>query len=365
MRNILKNNKLIPIIYLAIFLIIQGCKDSGVDVIPVKDPRTYTWTADTLAYPRSSQTLMDDIWGSSHNDVYVVGHNSRAGKGVMWHYDGNKWTNSHLLTSEGGLISGAIELSAIYGFSGTDIYAAGERIIGYNPNPPPNFIDSSLILHYDGSSWKEEDIVSGNILTNIQGSSTNNVWAAGNFNTLYHYDGSRWTRDSVVINVPVNQAFHILSVGAGNSGTYLTGHTSFVDLSDTKAYLLKRENSSWVKIDSSGIYTYKLYRNSSGELYYAGPRGIFKNVGNQWTNVFTTNQYIADMSASSSDNIFAAGQGGQNKIYHYNGTDWKEIEELSLPDADYWAVWTDGTEAFVVGHIYDAPYQKTVIWHGK
>jgi len=345
----MRKNKIYAGLIILTIVFLTGCKksDGVIDVQPVKDPRTYTWTADTLYYPGNFQTLMFDIWGSSPNDVYAVGWSSGSRNAVMWHYDGSKWINV-LLPVE------SFTLNSIYGFSSTDVYAAGGQKR-----------DSSFIIHYDGSSWKEEDIVSGNILSNIQGSSANNIWAAGNFNTLYHYDGSRWTRDSVVINVPVNQAFHILSVSAGNSGTYLTGHTSFVDLSDTKAYLLKRENSSWVKIDSSGIYTYKLYRNSSGELYYAGSRGIFKNVGNQWTNVFTTNQYIADMSASSSDNIFAAGQGGQNKIYHYNGTDWKEIEELSLPDADYWAVWTDGTEAFIAGYIYDAPYQKTVIWHGK
>jgi hypothetical protein len=68
------------------------------------------------------------------------------------------------------------------------------------------------------------------------------------------------------------------------------------------------------------------------------------------------------MWGTSDNNIFAATNV---KVYHYNGTDWKEIEQLTLPGADYWAVWTDGTEAFVVGHIYDAPYQKTIIWHGK
>ena len=46
------------------------------------------------------------------------------------------------------------------------------------------------------------------------------------------------------------------------------------------------------------------------------------------------------------------------KIYHYNGTDWKEIEQLTSPKADYWAVWTDGKEAFVVGHINDGSSRR-------
>jgi hypothetical protein len=67
-------------VFTAIFL---GCKkDNLVDVKPIKDPRTYSWTADTLGYPGAYQTLMTDIWGSSHNDVYVVGHSSMGGQEV-------------------------------------------------------------------------------------------------------------------------------------------------------------------------------------------------------------------------------------------------------------------------------------------
>jgi hypothetical protein len=307
---------------------------------------------------------MTDIWGGSPNDVYVVGHNSSSGAGVMWHYDGTKWTNIKLLTPEGGQISGAIDLSSIYGFSSTDIYAVGSRI-RINYNPPPNFIDSSLIIHYDGSAWRQVDIIAGSMLTNIQGSSANNILVSGSSNTLYHYDGSRWTIDTVAIDVPENQAFRTISANTGNSGTYLTGYTSLPNQSDLKAYLLKRVNASWTKVDSSGFHIYKIYRSPVGKLYYAGEGGIYKYNGTQQVSIFSVNQFIAGMSASSDDNIFAVGQGGANKVYHYNGTDWKEIEQLTLPGADYWAVWTDGTEAFVVGHIYDAPYQKTIIWHGK
>jgi len=361
----MQNKEIYTGLIIVLFIFLTGCtkSDNGIEVKPVKDPRTYTWTADTLGYPGSYQTLMDDIWGSSAKDVYAVGHNSQN-RGLMWHYDGNKWIDVHLITSEGGQISGAIDLSAIYGFSSTDIYAVGKRL-RTNPTPPPNFIDSSLIIHYDGSSWRQVNIIAGSMLTDILGNSSNNIWAGGRFNTLYHYDGNKWTRDSVVVDVPQNQAFHILSVGAGNSGDYLTGYTSFSDLSDLKSYLLKRINSSWTKIDSSGYHTYRLYSSPSGELYYAGEGVIFKNNGNQWTNIFSVNQYIAGMSASSYDNIFAVGQGGANKVYHYNGIDWKEIEQLTLPGADYWAVWTGGTEAFVVGHIPDGGFQKTIIWHGK
>lgn len=73
-----------------LFLMLQmSCKEKIVGP-EFKDPRTYTWIIDTLAYPGSFQTSMQDIWGSSPNDVYVVGHNDR-GFGKMFHFDGKQW----------------------------------------------------------------------------------------------------------------------------------------------------------------------------------------------------------------------------------------------------------------------------------
>ena len=113
--------------------------------------------------------------------------------------------------------SGAIDLTAIYGFNGTDLYAVGTRIFGYNPNPPPTFLDSSLIIHFDGTSWKEEKMARGQIMRDIQGNSSNNFWACGRFNTLYHFNGTTWEKDSINIKVPQNQAFHNESVTCDNS----------------------------------------------------------------------------------------------------------------------------------------------------
>jgi len=68
-----------PLLFL-IGLVASGCKHSTSPPV-VKNGREYTWTIDTLAYPRRFQTSMRDIWGSSANDVYVVGHNDAGGYG--------------------------------------------------------------------------------------------------------------------------------------------------------------------------------------------------------------------------------------------------------------------------------------------
>lgn len=135
-----------------------------------KDPRQYTWSVDTLAYPSYYSGQMDDIWGSSTRDVYVVGHGSGASRN-MFHFDGNQWTPVNLAF-------GASVLVAIYGFASNDIWAVGSRFES-NPNPPPGSIDSSLLIHYDGTTWKEFKLNGGRFLLDVWGQASNDVWTGG------------------------------------------------------------------------------------------------------------------------------------------------------------------------------------------
>lgn len=361
------SKKICFLIFIVVMFLI-GCNDNGIDVNPAKDPRTYMWTADTLGYPGSFQTLMYDMWGSSPKDVYVVGHNSSNGNGVMWHYDGNEWTNMKLLTSEGGYIEGAIDLTSVYGFSSTDIYAAGERIIGYNPNPPPNFIDSSLIIHYDGTAWRKVNVYNGRLLGDIYGNSASDIWAGGWDKKMYHYNGSSWEIDSINISVPNGYFFQISSISSNNSKMYLTAYSNNDNTADEIRYFFKRENNSWIVIDSmtnniSPKFGGRLNQSKLPNLYSNGQEGIYIYNNGVWLPFFQIIFPIISMWGTSNENIFAVGSHG--KVFHYNGGDWQQIEVLNDLQTDYYAVWTDDTEAFVAGHIFADGFQKTIVWHGK
>ena len=102
------------------------------------------------------------IWGSSGTDVYAIGY------GSILHYDGTRWSS---------MKSGVnVALNAIWGSSGTDVFAVGEAII-----------------HYDGKTWSSMTSGTSNSLQGIWGSSATDVFAAGYFNTILRYDGSTWS----------------------------------------------------------------------------------------------------------------------------------------------------------------------------
>jgi len=363
--------KKISYIIISIFITIQGCSNNSLPVEPEppKDPRTYTWTADTLSMVGSAQVLMRSIWGSSKNDVYVVGHNDQGG-GVMWHYDGNKWTDVKLnSTFQGGNIFGSITLSAVYGFSANNIYAVGNHNSS-NPNPPPNFLFTSLIIHYDGSAWTEVSLPSlGDVLLSVYGTSSNNIWTGGT-DALYHYDGVKWTRDSILFTVPSGSFFQFSSFASYNSNIYSIGIAYNMNTGEITEYLFKENNSNLAVIDSfqrtqGWKFGAELWTSPNGTLYSNGP-SLFKYNGTGWTNIFQgRGGVITDINGINDNNLFITGNNGL--AYHFNGTDWKDISANLSKNTNtvYRAVWTDGTEAFIIEIPQTGFPQKTVIWHGK
>jgi hypothetical protein len=341
-------------------------KDSPPEPPTTKDPRTYTWTVDTIAAPGSLQTSMRDVWGSSPRDVYVVGHNER-GFGQMFHYDGYSWQMVRLVTAEGGLIPGPIDLEAILGFAANDIYAVGERLYT-NSTPPPNILDSSLIIHFDGTNWREITTVRGDLLQAIGGATPNDLWAGGAFApSLYHISN----RQAVFLGNDSGLAYSDFG-GPEPTDIYALAYRVAATMDSTHHYLYQYNGSSW-GLQSSFIEafgaspplfgSYSLWADKpSGRVYSVGGGGVFLKDANGWQRVLDSGTYpLLNVFGTSQSNIFACGEGCF--VYHCNGTDWKQLNELRFLTSSYFysGIWTDGVEAFIVGH----GAGKSYVLHGQ
>ena len=226
--------------FLAFFLFISLLTLFSCDTIevppkekPPKDPRTYEWTLDTLKV--SFQTDLRRIWGSASNNVYIGGHNaSSTSTGALWHFDGNNWNPVELPRA-------TFDANGIYGFSSSDVWAVGETTTGVR-----------LILHYDGTKWKDYSTSNGKALRCIWGASSTDIWTTGT-NTLFHFDGTTWKKYDFFI--PSN-GVHILSMnGLSSSNVYMVGgRNDAVDPIDTFFYYLYHFNGSqWSVVDSSYV----------------------------------------------------------------------------------------------------------------
>ncbi|TAK66759.1 MAG: hypothetical protein EPO24_01225 [Bacteroidetes bacterium] len=347
---------------LSLALLALSCvEDPPTQIIPVLGKRDYTWTVDTLAYPGSFQTNMYDMWASSSKDVYVVGHNDR-GYGKMYHYDGNSWSPVKLLVIEGGGVPTApIDLSGVFGFAPNDVWAVGEHIY-QNPNPPPNFLDSSLIIHFDGTSWKEIPVAKGRQLSCVWGSAPSDVWFGGAWGSLYHFDGIRCTK----MFFDTLTSFNFMT-GFSSSSVYATcaRKIDFDTIEDSLFYLLYHyDGTSWMPVDSFMITPYNVSRKFGLSLWaspqgnlYSATYGVYRFLGNgSWQQLVESDVPIR-VWGSSEINIFAVGR----KIYHWNGNDWIRLSGIEYPTRLRFDTWTNNVETFIVGN----DGLRTFILHGK
>jgi hypothetical protein len=349
-------------------IVTLSCEDSPTAPGQFKDPRTYTWTVDTLAYPGSFQTQMKQIWGSSPNDVYTVGHNDQA-FGKMWHFDGNRWSDVKLSTGQGGIIEGFIDLSAVSGFASNDVWAAGGRIQS-NYHPPPDFFESGLVIHYDGVRWAEAALPPQGFLISIWGTSKSDLWVGGEDGVVTHFDGSTWRRQLLDSNlVGLRYPLQITSI-AGFSSDDVYAAAAKPDqvppVDSTVIYLYHFNGQQWTKTDST-IEAIGSSLEFGSNLYgvesslYSVLHGVFRKEGNSWVEVLD-DYYTARIGGNRMNNLFAVG--GEETVYHYNGVDWKRYGQFEDPTIFNAGVWTDGRDVFVIGITSNSP-SKTLVLQGN
>lgn len=339
-------------------LVLSGCSHNPVGPT-YKDPAKDTWTVDTLAFVHSSQTSMRSVWASTDSDVYVVGHSDDI-RGEMWHYNGRAWSIVNLSALYGGTISGAFDLSAVYGFGSNDVWAVGQRLWLQNNA----FLDSSLIIHWNGVQWRESKVTGGALIA-VGGSGPDDIWATG-ANTVFHFDGISW--HSAHVSIPP-QGIRLFSVtGVSSDDAYMVGYRNdVVQPADTNAYFLYHfDGTSWSVEDSivqtayspspSARFGVELF-SVKGITFSAGNNIVFQKVGTSWTNVFQASG-IWIVGGNDVNDLYALG--GYGTIYYFNGSDWKP-ETIPYVNATLYGVWTDGKEVFIVGN----DGSKTYIFHGQ
>lgn len=347
-------------IVLPILFLLISCKEKGTEP-PTFQPgkRNYVWTIDSLRYADSYQTLMYDIWASSPSDVYVVGHNEITSYGVMYRYDGKYWRDVKLHTSQGGKINAGFSLRAIHGFSSDNIYAVGDKL-GINDSTQ-ELTHSSLIIHFDGSSWSEMAIERKEDLICIAGYPPNKIWAGGYSGTIYYYDGTKFTI------YKLDREYYVRSI-ACLSPTEIYAIADIRDvrfpIDSTGHYLLKFKDSTWQVIDSVMEIPNSKPAHFGANLYtdyktlYAAGSNLYKYSGEQWIKLLDAQ--VGYFSKTGDNNIFAVGLN----TYHFNGIDWVTLtpSEKYKGGCDVFAV---GGEVFIINQDVMSVPQKTIVLHGE
>jgi len=219
------------------------------------------------------------IYGFSEDDIWVVGNG-------VWHYDGREWKE----IVDDNVLNGNKEYTCLWGTSSENLYFGNQ---------------GGKIVHWDGRRGRLEDVEASEIMRDIYGTNSNNIYAsagskqAEQHTELFHFDGLFWRLIEEATNSPT---------GDGLIGPFET---------------------LWL----------------SGNEIYLGGNVIYDNKNNRW-NYERLGFYIEKIRGIKSNDIFAVGHFGG--IAHYNGIEWNKYNEFSF-DGVIYGIMPFNTEVFLVG----------------
>lgn len=349
MRMIHPTGKLSVITSVAIALVFSCChKDEPCATCPppTKDPRTYSWTRDTLG-DGTYQSSMRGLWGSSAKDVYVVGHASALFTGKIWRYDGISWTDLTLKYIEAfpGEQIFSFDPSDVFGFSHDDVWIVGRR----DTSSTSNVIKKGFVMHYDGTKWTGTVVQGAHSLFGIGGKSSLDLWVGGSDGLLFHFNGSTWQQ----YNIPDTVSVQFVP-GVIGSNVYALGFTHNNLTGIDYMSLLEWNGATW-NVDEANRWdigaNFIFLTISNGEIYSAPYTSVRKRISTgAWQTLY--NNPIARfvwLSINSSSNMFVVGGNAGEEIYNYNGQDWYRYPQFTNSNIEYGVVRCLGNEVFVLG----------------
>jgi hypothetical protein len=347
----------------ALILFQAGCKNNPVDV-QTKNPREYTWDITSLSFPNSASTRMYSIWASNTKDVYVSGFNSIGPP--VYHYDGSQWVP---LTTMPNVVSSLWE---IRGFSAKDIWGAGEK--PFFDSGRQRFTDSAVVLHFDGVDWKEVLPAGMGVggLKSMWGGSPSNILFGSRNGMVIRFDGKNWTVDTLYPGLSIEalggQAGRVFAFGKTVRGVADDSVLSCMWTNSVWTRLDWQLWSDWLLVPKFGLTQF--YSPGPGELYSSAFGGVFRQSGTMWTRVFADPQSaIFGIGGNGSRNVLAVGWSGERKgpiLVHWDGDNWAEVKlseilTQKLSGAEFYDVWMNDTDTFIVGHNGTTSF----VLHGK
>jgi alpha-tubulin suppressor-like RCC1 family protein len=259
--------------------------------------------------PMTSGTTqwLNAVWGTSGSDIYAVGNG-----GTILRYNGTTWSPMSSGTTR--------DLLGIWGASGSDITAVGP---------------SGTLLRYNGTTWSETASGTDNMLFAVWGTSGSDVYAVGLSGTIRRYDGTNWT--AMASATPQN----IYGIwGTSNSDIYAVARNGAI---------VRYNGTTWSTMTSGSTENFlDIWGTSPSDIYAAGASGsILRYNGTNWSAMTTPAALgFSGIRGTSGSDIYAVGTGG--KILRYGGVTWDTMP--SGTSASLQGVWgTSNSDVYAVG----------------
>jgi hypothetical protein len=350
------------LLLLLFFVILISCNDKSVELQTeiLKSPFDMTWTADTIYYAGSYQTLMSSMWASSSSDVWVAGHNSDS-RGEIYHYDGKNWTEVDPMND---VPRSTKSINKIMGLTSNNIWMVGDRR-GYSRK--------DLIINWNGTKWIEHNLNLQVRPISLYVNKSDDVWVGCDSAVVLHYNGSTWERDIPKLYIPQGSEYFIKGIVVKDNYTYINVNVYDVQGKRYLHYFLKGTLKNWTLLDSMEVKNsqsvikwgnWGLTLGNSGNIYSFGDGGVWIYSNNSWQRTLTINYSMINVYELNDSYKITVGIYGM--VWFYDGTQWQQMTKFysSNGDINIYDAWTNGQEVFLIGHLLTNP-QKTIVWRGK
>ena len=328
--------KFIRLIFtLSVLLIISNCKT---DYSPISQceniPENYRWTVDTLYIPDHTYVHISAIWGSSASNVYAAGE-SQSAVGTtltpMFHFNGQAWQRLKIHSNEGGNIQLGSYMD-ITGFNESSIYVVG----GHS------------IVHFDGVEWSEEFLDESTDLYSIWANRPDDIWTGGYNGTLYHFNGSSWTFYQAPDSV------HIRSISGFDTDEVYAIAGKLVN-KRWWSFFLKWDGQKWAVLEKfdtvvteseDSFGQYDLFAVDS--VLFSVGQGLWRRTRTDtlWSpDFYSLTDYLC-VFGTSSDNLWLGGAGGSFAYYsNFENALW--INSFRNLTTHFRDIWTDGNLSLI------------------
>lgn len=354
------NKGLLFLSFLMTLLVCSFCDENPVNADDIKPGRRdYVWTVDSIDYEGLPTFIeLKSMWGSSPTDVWGS-HFTADVRNCLWHYDGTVWKRAVEGTPITDPSGGSSIVGGVWGTAQNDVWAYGGTRYS-NPERVAPFV-----MHFNGSVWTEifgDTANMPNGYWDVFGIEKDHFWVAS-ANEVFQYKFGVWKKFFIRENSIIP------SITSYNNQVYLTCYLIGIDslflykFSGTDFNVIDKTNLSNGKFGAHGLIVAKskVFSFSRNGIHTAPANDGRIQLGNWLTEVSVPDQGFFNSFINSESDVWAIGKN--NYPFHYNGTDWKEIDIFNgnSPPANQslFGVWGDGNEIFICD-VYNG-----IIYHGR
>ena len=279
-----------------------------------------------------SVTLLD-VWGTSVNDLYVVGT-----AGCALHWNGTSFTELHL-----GVGADFVD---VWGTASNDVW----------------MVSGGTIAHWDGSSatlYDGSTLPINGTFTAVGGSSSSDVWIVANSGHVLHWDGASWSLVTTGLG-----STHLESVFVAGVNVFIGGRDGI---------LWRFDGTTWTSTTVPGATSTDKFDVMTGtgpnRVYALGQDGMmFGWDGTAWSDIsdpFFGIDYDVLAACAVGPTIVVGGyyRSGPSNLALYDGSSWSVVAPHPAGDADLNAAWTfDADDAYAFGAFGAVLHRDATEW---